>query len=152
MVEEASQDLTELLARIPLFENLAVDECRRVLAICGKTKVPSGKTIYAIGALGNELLILLTGSVSIQMSDGTEVAQVAAVDTVGEMEICSAQTRAARVIASEACSGLTLGRNELEDLTNHDPHLGVKILKNIVDGIARKLIATNEQLQALTKK
>ena len=145
-MESEQQGLTELLSRIPLFEGLTRDECRQVLAMCKQAKVPSGKAIYAAGTPGKEMLVILKGEVAIQIPGGGTVAELQAIDTVGEMEICSAQPRVAQELASGEVSGLTLGRVELESLFSHEPQLGIKILKNIAESLSKKLAFANQQM------
>ena len=53
MSEDNSQRLVDLLERIPIFQNLTPEECRKLLAVCEKVAHPAGKTIYAAGAPGN---------------------------------------------------------------------------------------------------
>ncbi len=151
MAEAGSQEFVEVLGRIPVFGNLTLEECRKLMGICRKASFFTGKTIYTAGGPGNQMLILLKGTVSIHMSDGTEIARVQPPDTVGEMEIVSAQPRAARAVADSPVSGLRVDRPELEKLIHGEPELGIKILKNLVDSLARKLDATNQQLQRTGK-
>ena len=151
MAEAGGQEFVEVLGRIPVFGNLTMEECRKLMGICKKASFFTGKTIYTAGAPGNQMLILLKGTVSIHMSDGTEIAKVEPPDTVGEMEIVGALPRAARAVADTAVSGLTVDRPELEKLIHGEPELGIKILKNLVDSLARKLDATNQQLQRIGK-
>ena len=146
MSEEARQGLTDLLARIPIFEGLTLEECQELISICKKASYSDGKTIYEAGTLGLQLLILLKGTVSIQMPDGPEVATVESIDTVGDMEIASGHPRVARVVTSGDVSGLTIERVELEGLVRSQPQLGVKIYRNIIETLARKLIAANHRL------
>ena len=149
MSEKPAQDLTEILARIPIFANLAVDEVRKVLAICERASFPKGKTIYAAGTPGNELLILLKGTVSIQLPDGSEITKVVPIDTVGEMEIASSHSRIARAVAEEEVSGLTMGQSELEGMVNVEPLVVIQVLRNIITILATKIKAMNEQLSEL---
>ena len=144
MAAEQQQELTELLERIPIFAGLAMQECRQVLALCKRARYPSGKAIYAVGTPGKEMLVILKGKVAIQMPGGETVAQLEAIDTVGDMEICSAQPRVARVVAEGEVSGLTIGRPELESLIAHHHEIGVKILKNMIEALALKLSAANK--------
>ena len=146
MPDGARQNLIELLVRIPIFDGLVPDECRRLMTICKQASYAEGETIYAAGTPGAQLLILLKGTVSIQMPDGSEIIQIKPVDTVGEMEIASAQPRVANVLALTDVSGLVVGRADLENLVNTEPFLGIKILKNIIGTLARKLAAADQQL------
>ena len=146
MSEKARSDLVDLLARIPIFQNLTPEECKQLMTVCKKASYSDKRTIYDAGTLGLQLLILLKGKVSIQMSGGSEITMVESTDTVGEMEIASAQPRVASVVASGDVSGLTIDRVDLEGLVRAQPHLGVKIMKNIIDILAGKLAAVDQQL------
>ena len=85
--QDLIQDHIDLLGRIPIFDGLSIDECRRVMSIGEPVKYPTGSTIYQTNSPGSQMLVILLGKVSIQTPEGLEVAQVEAVDTVGEMEI-----------------------------------------------------------------
>ena len=146
MFEEKNQRLIGLLKRIPIFQDLTLEECRKLLAVCEKVAHPAGKTIFAAGAPGNQLLILLGGRLSIQTPGGLEITQIKPVDSVGEMEIVNGLSRVARVVAMTEISGLTLGSKQLGGLLGGEPVLGVKILKNIIGNLAKKLKATNLRL------
>jgi CRP-like cAMP-binding protein len=148
-MEGIRQDLTELLERIPNFDGLSVDECKRVLSIGEQVRITPGKTIYPANTPGSQMMILLLGTVSIQTSEGKEIAQVEEVDTVGEMEIFTAPPRVAKVVASTEVSGLAIAKNGLDALIGSDPNLGVQILKNIIDSLGRKLATANARASAL---
>jgi CRP/FNR family transcriptional regulator len=144
MAAEPQQELTQLLQRIPLFAGLAMQECRQVLAFCKRARYPSGKAIYAAGTPGKEMLVILKGKVTIQLPGGPTVAELEAIDTVGEVEICTGEPRIARVAAEGEVSGLTIGRIELESLIAQHHEVGVKILKNIIHSLSSKLATTNK--------
>ena len=146
MEEGAPQGVADILSRIPIFRHLSVEECRRILATCKRASFSSDKTIYATGAPSKEMLILLNGTVSIQTSAGEELAKLHAPDTVGDMEILSAQPRVARVVAEGEVSGLTMTRVDLEELFKLEPQMGIKLLRNMVDSLSKKLTAANRHL------
>jgi hypothetical protein len=52
MPDDAQKRLIDLLVRIPLFENLVPEECRRVLALCKQVAFFEGDVIFEIGDLG----------------------------------------------------------------------------------------------------
>ena len=144
-MEGIKQDLIMLLERIPLFDGLSIEECKNVMSIGEPVKIPSGKTIYPAQTPGSQMLILLLGKVSIQTSEGREITQVEAIDTVGEMEIFTATPRVAKVVAASDISGLVIAKNELEGLIGSNPSLGIQVLKNIIDSLGRKLASANTQ-------
>lgn len=146
MVPEGSQRLIDLLVRIPIFERLVPVECKKLLAICKQVTYPEDALIFEVGDPGGKLVIMLRGMVSVQQANGKELARLEAVDTLGEMEIVSAQPRYAQVRVLSDVSGMVITRNDLEDLFEQDPVLGVKILKNVVNSLADKLVAANVKL------
>ncbi|MDP6776904.1 MAG: cyclic nucleotide-binding domain-containing protein [Candidatus Latescibacteria bacterium] len=146
MEQSAPQGVADILSRIPIFRHLTLEECRRILTTCKRSSFPADKTIYATGAPSKEMLILLNGTVSIQTSGGVELTKLHAPDTVGEMEILSAQPRVARVVAEGEVSGLTMTRVDLEELFKVEPQMGIKLLKNIVESLSKKLADSNRKL------
>ena len=49
---DGKKNLIDLLVRIPLFESLVPQECRRVLALCKRIAFMEGDVIFEIGDLG----------------------------------------------------------------------------------------------------
>ena len=145
---EKRQNLVGLLVKIPLFHGLGPDQCLQVLKISHQKSFKPGEKIYAAGTPGDEMLILLQGRVKILVRDNREVAQVEAIDTVGEMEIIGANLRVADVVADGEVSGLTVGEGVLDDLFHREPTLGIQLLRNIVSNLSGKLAATDQTLAA----
>lgn len=143
-----SQNLVDALIRIPLFNGLTPTDCKPVLGLCKSASYEEGAKIYEAGSPGTEMLILLKGSVHVVLPDGTEVATVSAIDTVGEMEIVGGLQRTADIVAAEEVSGMTIGRGVLEGLFQNEPFLGIALLRNIVENIANKLTETDKELAA----
>lgn len=143
-----SQNLSEALLRIPLFKNLTPTEIKPLLSLCKPASYDPGTKIYEAGSSGTEMLILLKGTVRVLLSDGTEVATVSAIDTVGEMEVVGALQRTADIVAADEVSGLTISKGVLEGLFQNAPNMGIGLLRNIVENIAHKLSDTNKELAA----
>ncbi|MBT3603786.1 MAG: cyclic nucleotide-binding domain-containing protein [Candidatus Latescibacteria bacterium] len=143
---DGKKNLIDLLVRIPLFESLVPQECRRVLALCKRIAFMEGDVIFEIGDPGTRLIILLQGSVTIELGNGQELARLEPIDTIGEMEIASNHSRYARAVALTDISGMIISQNDLDILFAQDAVLGVKLLKNIVNSLAGKLAAINTKL------
>ncbi len=142
------QNLSDALIRIPLFKDITPTECKPLLSLCKPAAYEAGTKIYEAGSPGTEMLILLKGSVQVVLPEGTQVATVSAIDTVGEMEIVSALQRTADIVAAEDVSGMTIGKGVLEGLFQNEPYLGISLLRNIVENIAHKLSETDKELAA----
>lgn len=148
MSPDSTTRLTDLLVRIPVFHGLAPSECQKMLLICKQISVSKDAVIYEVGDPGTRLIILLQGEVSVQLSNGKELARLSPIDTIGETEIASTHTRSTRVVALTDMSGMEIYQNDLESLFDREPQIGVKVLRNILNALAHKLIAANQKLSA----
>lgn len=149
MENKGSKNLIELLVRIPMFRHLVPLDCKKLLAICREISFAKGETIFDIGDPGTKLVIMLQGAVSIQTASGKEFSRLEPADTIGDMEIVSAQSRNARAVALTSVSGMLIFRHDLQELFENEPVIGVKVLKNIVEALARKLVTANLKLESL---
>ena len=138
--------LISLLVKIPLFRGIGLSECREILKISLQKSYQPGENIYAAGTPGDEMLIILKGRVKILISGDREVAQLEAIQTVGEMEVVGSTPRVADVVADGEVSGLALGRRRLNALFESEATIGVQMLRNIVDNLAGKLAAADNEL------
>lgn len=150
MVDEAKQNLVDLLLRIPIFDDLLPAESRKILQICKRATFAEGKTIFPAGTPGTQLMVLLKGTLRIEVSDGSKVASLEPLDSVGEMEVLTGAPRAASVVAETEVSGLLMSRNQLEALILREPFIGIKLLRNIVSSLSQKLTDSNEKVRELS--
>ena len=146
MAQEIRQNITALLAKIPLFHGLSPNQCREILQVSHQKSFQPGEKIYGAGTAGDEMLLLLKGRVKILISDGKEVARVEAIDTVGEMEVVGSSLRVADVVADGEVSGLTIRRRALDYLFESNASIAIQLLRNVVDSLARKLGTADQVL------
>ena len=140
------ENFLSLLVKIPLFQGLGLSECRKILQIAHQKSYQPGEKIYAAGTTGDEMLVILKGRVKILISGDKGVAQLEAIQTVGEMEVVGSTPRVADVVADGEVSGLALGRRRLNALFESEATIGVQMLRNIVDNLAGKLAAADNEL------
>ena len=62
------------------------------------------------------------------------------------MEVVGSIHRVADVVADDEVSGLGLGKRALNALFESNDTIGVKMLRNIVDNLARKLAVADKEL------
>ena len=144
----ARQNFMSLLVKIPLFRGLGPRECGEILQISQQKSYKPGEKIFVAGTAGDEMLVLLKGRVKILISGGKEMARLEAIDTVGEMEVFGSSPRVADVVAEDEVSGLTMDSRALSTLFKRDAPIGIQMLLNIVDNLAGKLAAADQELAA----
>jgi hypothetical protein len=68
-----------------------------------------------------------------------EAGRIGAAETVGEMSLLDAQPRSADVIAAEAGQVVEILTADLNRLINKRPRLGEVVMRNLAQGLAKKL-------------
>ena len=126
------ENFLSLLVKIPLFQGLGLSECRKILQIAHQKSYQPGEKIYAAGTTGDEMLVILKGRVKILIS--------------GDKEVVGSIHRVADVVADDEVSGLGLGKRALNALFESNDTIGVQMLRNIVDNLARKLAVADKEL------
>jgi CRP/FNR family cyclic AMP-dependent transcriptional regulator len=140
----------KLLRHIPLFEDLADEDLKKISGLMHRKTFPGGVNIITVAQPGDMAYILLEGTVKIYVDqlDGSEVilAFLGPGDTFGEMSMVDSAGRSANVVALEDCLCLLMDRGAF-----HQCLKSVKGLSyNLVRLMSRRLRLANEQIQALS--
>jgi hypothetical protein len=120
------------LRRIPLFAGLSPAELLRVAGIAEERSFANGEEIAQEGEIGEELYIILSGSVRVvRHEDGgaVDVARREAGDVVGEMSIISRAPRVASLIADGDVRTITIGRREFESMIAERPDIALAVMR-----------------------
>jgi CRP-like cAMP-binding protein len=129
----------ELLAGVPLFDQLGKNELLRVGELADLMDLPSGRTVIRQGETGAEALVMVEGSASIER-DGERVDVIGPGAVVGEMALLSSQPRNATVTLTGDSELLVLGRREFQALMNEMP----SVRSQIMECLAMRLIASED--------
>jgi diguanylate cyclase (GGDEF)-like protein len=126
------RDLREALKKTTIFENLRDEELDILLSRMKQAKAPKGKTVFHEGEEGEELYVILDGSINIstRLPDGTDLhlANIDAGSFFGEMAIIENAPRSATCKAVEKCNFLSLYRNDFYEIIHNYPEMALKIL------------------------
>ncbi len=133
----------KILKKIPIFNNLRVDQFQHILNICAKQAFNEGETIFFEGEESLEMYILINGNLKITFLDGKELSLIKPVGIVGEMGIFTGEPRSASVAAATDCLLLTIHRKELFKVFEKDSFLAIQILMNVIKDLAHKLRNNN---------
>ena len=133
----------KILEKIPVFNELSVDQLQKILNICSKRICKKDETLCMAGEEGHEMYILIEGELKIAFPDGKEISRIQPVGIVGEMGIFTEEPRSASVITHADCILLTITKNELMRLFQKDCFLAVRILMNVTKDLSQKLRKNN---------
>ena len=129
--------------KIPLFSGLSPSTIAKILSQCHSRTYEPGDVVCASDSPGEEMYILLSGRLCVVTDDAVPVATIDPVQTVGEMSMFTKHERRATVRAERTSSALVVTRAPLESILKTDADGQVRVLRNIIDILARKILDDN---------
>lgn len=147
-----------LLARIPFFTNLPVEELDRVMSGLEVINVKAGEILFREGDTGEHMYVVVGGELEILKAPDTDdemiLNMIHAGEYIGEMSLITGAPRTASVRARGDVILLSMSRSQLMDLLQRHPHLAndmVGVLSQRLDNTNastfRDLTEKNRQLQ-----
>ena len=127
-----------LLRRVPLFGQLDPEDLQRVAMVAVEHVYPPGEAIVREGDLGDELVVIVEGSVRVVRidPDGTErlLRRYGAGDHIGELAVLREAPRAATVIAEgDGVRGLVIGGAGLKAILLERPDAAMAMLATLAE-------------------
>ena len=139
--------LVQVLRKIPLFQGLSPSQVRRILGLCHHRVYQTGDTVCKIDTPSDEMYILLSGEVAIVTPDGTHVATIDPVTTLGEMGVITGEKRSATVEVTKPSAIFIIQKGSFEVALKEDSDMQVKCFKAIISVLSGKLNNDNVQLR-----
>ena len=136
-----------VLRRIPLFAELAPADLRSVAEIAEERAFGDGAVIATEGEIGDELHIVLAGTIAVVRGEGAREATVARRgegEVVGEMSILTNAPRVASLVAEGDVRALRIGRREFVSMLRERPDVAVATMRVL----AERLAALTAELEA----
>lgn len=148
------EDIYEVVRVLAEFENFTASEYSLLCEYMDCFGTPSRATIITEGAVGNFLVIILTGQVDVVKADGAHgnrvVAHVGPGGILGEMSLIDGQRRFASCISTQPTDIAVLTREALNEILVIHPRLGVKLLLLLIQLTTSRLRdATRQMLPTL---
>jgi serine phosphatase RsbU (regulator of sigma subunit) len=149
---------TNLLARIPFFTDLPMEELDRIMAQLEVVNLKSGEILFRQGDPGENMYIVVSGDLEILMAPDTDneliLNRVPQGEYIGEMSLVTGAPRTASVRANGDVVLLSMSRAQLLDLLHDHPQMAstmVNVLSHRLDNTNvstfRDLTEKNRQLQ-----
>jgi len=126
------------LRRIPLFAGLSPTDLLRVAEIAEERTFADGDVIAEEGEIGEELHIILAGTVLVvRRDDGRPdddvIARRTAGDVIGEMSIISRAPRVASLVVEGDVRTISIGRREFESMIAERPDVALGVMRVLAD-------------------
>jgi HEAT repeat protein/ATP/ADP translocase len=143
---EIGRTMTEIdtmltLRRVPLFEGLDPEDLQRIATTCFERAYAAGDALVREGELGDELIVIVEGSVRVVHAgpDGAEqlVRRYGAGDHIGELAILRERPRIATVIAEgDGVRAQVINGESLKAILRERPEAAMAMLATLAERIS----------------
>jgi len=140
---------TTELSEQPLLAGLEADELDRLAALAMIRSYQPGEKIIRAGEPATSLFFLRSGVVHVTLTDGIRLATLTAGMAFGEMALLETH-RSADVSADMSASAWEIPLRDFEDFRDKTPKAGERIMRNLAQLLADRLITANARVNLLT--
>jgi len=140
---------TTELSEQPLLAGLSAREITDIAALGTMRSYRSGEKIVAVGDPATSLFFLISGVVHVTLPDGIRLATLTAGTAFGEMALLESH-RSADVLADMSATALEIPLSDFERFREHHPRTGERIMRNLAQILADRLILANTKVDLLT--
>ena len=129
------------LRRVPLFEGLDPEDLQRIAMTCLERTYPAGEALVREGELGDELIVIVEGSVRVVQAgpDGAErlIRRYGVGDHIGELAILRERPRIATVIAEgDGVRAQVINGESLKAILRERPDAAMAMLATLAERIS----------------
>jgi CRP/FNR family cyclic AMP-dependent transcriptional regulator len=163
LVSSSTSVKPEDLKGVYLLKDISPQQLARFASACAIVECKASDTIIREGDTGDEMYILLDGTVEISRKltllasqEYDELSKTLVMLTAkerpffGEMGLLGQNERTASVVARTECKLVTIKQADFEELCREDPQMGVAILRLIALTAGERLLKTNKDVMKLT--
>lgn len=145
-------DKVAALRRCPLFADFTDVGLQIMATVAQPRRVPAGTPLFVEGMMGDSLLILVEGVVTISIeADGREreLATVDPGEALGELALLGPGPRLATATAMMECELLEIRRRDFAELQRKKPQACLKLLMAIVQRFGERLVQGRDAWRAV---
>jgi glutaminase len=132
-----------------LLAGLSENEIAELRAISTERRFHTGERLIAAGEPATSIFFLLNGMVSVKLPSGVRLASLAHGMVCGEMALLES-VRSADVWADTAVTCLELPLDRFNRFCEHHARSGHRIISNLADLLAQRLIQANAKVDVLS--
>ncbi|MFT5087197.1 MAG: CRP-like cAMP-binding protein [Candidatus Latescibacterota bacterium] len=138
--------LIKCMERVKIFSGLSPTDILFILKVARTKSYGVGEFVYRVGEKGDEMLVLLNGSLAVVVATGQKVAEIKAGTCVGEMALFTGEPRSASIVAEVPSTGLTLTRSSIRLALKSMPNAYSGILENVIVVLSERLAEANSRV------
>lgn len=140
---DKSKALIQSLKKIPILKGLSPTQLQKVFGICEAKGFAVGETLCEKNAESDSTFVLIAGELGIMSENGSVLAALSPITTVGEMGMFTRLKRTATVKSIQQSRVLVIGRAPFEILLRNDQDMRLRIYQNVIEILADKIISDN---------
>lgn len=140
---------TTELSEQPLLAGLAPEELADLTSIVAIRHYKAGEEIVSAGAAATSVFFLRSGAVHVTLPGGVRLATLTAGTAFGEMALLE-PTRSADVAADMAATAWEVPLRDFERFRKQYPRAAERIMRNLAQLLADRLIVANTKIDLLT--
>lgn len=132
----------ELLARVPLFEDLPRTYLGRIAALATESRYEAGGVIVKKDDPGRAFFVIVEGSARVvkgTSADARTQAELRPGDFFGELALLDGEARTATVVATTGLRTIRIERAAFRHLVRDEPNLALKVLEGMAKRTRRIL-------------
>jgi glutaminase len=141
-------DTTELSEQ-PLLAGLTPEELAELTSLAGLRTYQQGERIVTSGEGATSLFFLRSGVVHVTLADGIRLATLTAGMAFGEMALLEPH-RSADVFADRSATAYEISLADFERFREQHPRAGERIMRNLAQLLADRLIVANNRVNLLS--
>ena len=140
----------DFLSRLPLFQELSLDEISILDQYLGLLELAKGDTVFDEGESGEFVCFVVNGELEVLKKsaggDSSVITKLGKGQTIGEMALVDELPRSATVRTRSPSSLTVLSRKDFEELAVQSPEIAIKILKYLARSLSLSLRKTSNRL------
>jgi CRP-like cAMP-binding protein len=140
----------EIIETITLFDDFEMQEIEILARYMRFYRAPPGTEVIREGDDGDFMLLLLDGHAEVVRKDARGLPQILATvgpgKTLGEMSLIDGKPRFSSCVALEPLQFAVLDRASFSRFVTEEPHLGVKLLMELLMLLNQRLRSVSTQL------
>jgi glutaminase len=140
---------TTELSEQPLLAGLTAEELTDLASIAAVRTYRTGERIVAAGDPATSLFFLRSGAVHVTLPDGVRLATLTAGMAFGEMALLETH-RSADVVADMSATAYEIPLRDFERFRKQHPRASERIMRNLAQLLADRLIVANARVDLLT--
>lgn len=134
----AAVEFVLVLRKIPLFAALEPADLQRVAAIAEERSYAEGEVIGWEGELGDEMHVVLDGTVRVVRGDEETIARRGSGEFVGEMSVITRSPRMASLIAEGDVRTVRIGYREFEGMVRERPDIALAVMRGLAERLTER--------------